>query len=161
MVHGTATHWLKCYITVIQSIHLLFSSLRSISTTWPTCSTRRNLSFWRILPFVHRQLTNVHLNGFVEEQEYNRFVSISFRGIHVSIEVQFSSLFNTPKSYCPCSICSTRRQPRSVTFLMKAYVYMCIPLSTRKVLRNLQQTIDVREGQGHDNFGLHHIQLFR
>ena len=97
----------------------------------------------------------------MEEQEYNRFVSISFRGIHVSIEVQLSSLFNTPKLYCPCSICSTRRQPRSVTFLMKTYVYMCIPLSTRKVLRNLQQTIDVREGQGNDNFGLHHIQLFR
>ena len=44
---------------------------------------------------------------------------------------------------------------------MKTYGYMCIPLSTRKVLRNLQQTIDVREGQGHDNFGLQHIQLFR
>ena len=102
-------------------------------------------------------------------------MSISFRGIHVSFEVQFFSLFNIPKSYCPCSIRSTRRQLRSVTFRMKAlYIYRCIPLSTRKVLRNLQQTINVREVQGqitldciifisftNTNFGSHHIQSFR
>ena len=54
------------------------------------------------------------------------------------------------------------------------YIYMCIPLSTRKVLRNLQQTINVREVQGqitldciifisftNTNFGSHHIQSFR